>query len=125
MPTQFIDVWMVNLGSEQHLWRDHWVLIWKEQFCLEESSLVWSICRAGNLNMKMSEIVLIWGRINADDYTNKVEYLLDRQRNRFKTNWMYAYLDQWQVFLFPINSNIRILSKFGCTFKSSLQKSSI
>jgi len=26
--SQFIDIWMVDLGSEEDLWWHHWVLVW-------------------------------------------------------------------------------------------------
>jgi len=40
-PAQLVDVWMVDLGEEADLGRDHGVVVRQEELELEDASLVW------------------------------------------------------------------------------------
>ena len=65
--TDLINVGMVDLGSEEHLWRDHGVLVWEEELGSEHASLVRSSVRASNLHMEMSEVDLIRLSVDSDN----------------------------------------------------------
>jgi hypothetical protein len=65
---QLVDIWVVDLGDEKHLWWHHWVLVWQEEFAVEKTSLVRSLSWAGNLDVEMSEVLVIWLSINADHW---------------------------------------------------------
>lgn len=58
---------MVNLGSEQDLWWHHWVFIRQEELAIEQASLVWSLCWAGNLDEEVSVVLLIWLGIDSNN----------------------------------------------------------
>lgn len=66
--SKFVNVWMVNLCSEKHLWWNHWVLIWKEEFTVKKTSLIRSISWSCDLNEEMSEVLFIWFCVDSDDY---------------------------------------------------------
>lgn len=63
---------MVDLCSEKYLWCNHWILIRQEKLGLEEPSVVWGISRSGDLDVEMSEVILIWSCINAHNYINPI-----------------------------------------------------
>ena len=65
--TQLVDIWVVDLGSEQNLWWHHWVLIRQEKLAIEESSLVWSFSWTSNLDVEMSVVLLIWLSIDSNN----------------------------------------------------------
>lgn len=65
--TKLIDIWMVDLSSEKNLWGNHWILIWKEEFTVEHTSLIWSLGWSSNLDEEMSEVRLVWFSIDSDD----------------------------------------------------------
>lgn len=61
---------MVDLGSEEHLRRNHGVLVRKEELGVEHASLVRSAIRASNLDMEMSEVCLVWLSVDSDNYNS-------------------------------------------------------
>jgi len=63
--SQFVNIGVVDLGSEQDLWWDHWVFIWQEKLAIEDSSLVWSFTWTGNLDIEMSCILLVWFSVDS------------------------------------------------------------
>ena len=65
--TQLVDIWVIDLGSEQNLWWHHWVLIRQEKLAIEETSLVRSFGWAGNLDIEMSVVLLIWLSIDSNN----------------------------------------------------------
>ena len=65
--TNFVDVWMVDLGSEKYFWRNHWVLVRKEKFSCEHSSFVRSVFRSSYLDMEVSEIAFVRLGVDSDD----------------------------------------------------------
>ena len=66
--TQLVDVGMVDLGSEKHLWWHHWILVRQEKFAVEKTSLVWSLGWTGNLDVEVSVVLLVWLSINTDHW---------------------------------------------------------
>lgn len=76
--SQLVDIWVVNLGSEQNLWWHHRVFIRQEKLAIEETSLVRSLCWAGDFDVEMSVILLIWLRIDSNNcIINLVKISLD------------------------------------------------
>lgn len=65
--SELIDIWVVDLGSEQHLWWHHWVLVWQEKFAVEDTTFVRGVGWACNLDVEMSEVVLTWFSVDSDD----------------------------------------------------------
>ena len=65
--TNLIDIWVVDLGSEENLRRNHWVLIWQEKFSVKHASIIWSVSWSSDFDMEMSEIVLIRLSVNSDN----------------------------------------------------------
>lgn len=51
---------MVNSRSEQHLGRDHGVVIGQEKLSVENATFVGGVLRAGNLNEKVAEVGKGW-----------------------------------------------------------------
>lgn len=49
---------MVDLGTEEHLWSDHWVVSSQEKLKLKHASLVWAVSWAGNLNEEVSVVLV-------------------------------------------------------------------
>ena len=66
--TKLVDVRVVDLGSEKDLWWHHWVLIWQEKLAIENSTFIWSLGGASDLNKEMSWILLIWLGVDANDW---------------------------------------------------------
>ena len=79
--SKLIDIWVVDFGSEKNLWGNHWILVWKEEFTGEQSSLVWSLCWSSNLDKEMSEICLIW--LSVDAYN----WILGKSLSFFQNSW--------------------------------------
>ena len=65
---KLVDVWVVDLGSEENLWWHHWVLVWQEQLAVEDASLVWSFSWTSNLNEEVSWVLLIWLGVNTNNW---------------------------------------------------------
>ena len=65
---KLVDVWVVDLGSEENLWWHHWILVWQEQLAVEDASLVWSFSWASNLNEEVSWVLLIWLGVNTNNW---------------------------------------------------------
>mgnify|MGYP001585049193 CR=1 FL=1 len=38
---ELVDVWVVDLGEEADLWGGHWVVIWEEEFEVEDATWAW------------------------------------------------------------------------------------
>jgi len=66
--TKLVDVGVVDLGSEKHLWWHHWILVRQEKFAVEKTSLVWSLGWTGNLDVEVSVVLLVWLSINTDHW---------------------------------------------------------
>ena len=64
---KLVDVWVVDLGSEEDLWWNHWVLIWQEELAIKETSLIWSLGWASDLDVEMSIIFLIWLSVDSNN----------------------------------------------------------
>ena len=56
---KLVDIWVVDLGSEQDLWWDHWVFVWQEKFTVKDSSLIWSFTWTSDLDKEMSSVFLV------------------------------------------------------------------
>jgi hypothetical protein len=96
--TEFVDVRVVNLGPEEHLRRDHRVLVGQEQLCLEQAAEVRSVCRARDLDVEVSEVVFVWSRVDSDNYSGA-----SRRRQDGETE-STTYLGQTGVVQFPIDA---------------------
>jgi len=59
---------VVNLCSKENLGRHHGVLVWQEKLAVEDAALVWGLGWSGNLNVEVSEVLLIWFSINTNDW---------------------------------------------------------
>jgi len=66
--SELVNVWMVNLGSEEHLWWDHWVVLWQVEFELEHATLIWAVGWARHLDEEVSAVSLGWLGIDTDDW---------------------------------------------------------
>ena len=64
---KLVNVGVVDLGSEKNLGRDHGVLIWQEEFAVENATLIRSLCGACDLDIEVSEVLLVWLGINSND----------------------------------------------------------
>jgi hypothetical protein len=65
---KLVDVGVVDLGSEKDLGWHHWVLFRQEELAVENSTLVWSLSWASNLDKEMSWVLLVWLSVNADNW---------------------------------------------------------
>ena len=65
---ELVDVGVVDLRSKEHLWWDHWVLLWQEELAVEEAALVWGLGRTSNLHVKVSIVLLVWLSVDAYDW---------------------------------------------------------
>ena len=65
---ELINVGVVDLGSEEHLWWDHWVLIRQEEFAVEDASLIWSFSWTSDLNEEVSEVLLVWLGVDSNNW---------------------------------------------------------
>jgi hypothetical protein len=65
---ELVDVWMIDPGSEEDLWWDHWILFWQEELAVENTALIWSLSWAGNLDEEVSWVLLVWLSINSNDW---------------------------------------------------------
>lgn len=66
--TKFVNVRVENFCSEQNLGWNHGVIIRKEEFSSEQSSVIWSITWASNLHVEVTGVVLAWFGIDSDNY---------------------------------------------------------
>ena len=64
---KLVDVGVVDLGSEKNLGRDHGVLIWQEEFAVENATFVRRVREACDLDIEVSEVLLVWLGINSND----------------------------------------------------------
>ena len=65
--SELVDIWVVNLGSEQNLWWNHWVLFWQEELAVEDTSLVWGLSWTSNLDVEMSVVLFVWLSIDSNN----------------------------------------------------------
>ena len=56
--TESVDVRMIDLRSEENLWRNEWVLLRQEELESEETTLVRRVSGAGNLHKEVSGVGL-------------------------------------------------------------------
>ena len=59
---------MEDLCSEQYLGGDHWILIWEEELCLEETSMIRGVVWSGDLNVEMPEIGFVRASVDAHNW---------------------------------------------------------
>jgi hypothetical protein len=62
---------VVDLSSEQHLWRNHWVLFREEKFAIEESTFIRSISWSSNLDVEVSEVLFVWLSVDSNNYIKR------------------------------------------------------
>ena len=65
-----VNVGVVDLGSEEHLGRDHRVLVREEELGVEHASFVRSTVGASNLHMEVSEVSLVGFSVDSDNYNS-------------------------------------------------------
>lgn len=65
---ELVDVWVVDLGSEENLWWHHWVLLWQEELAVEETAFVWGLGWTSDLDVEVSVVLFVWLSINAYDW---------------------------------------------------------
>ena len=65
---ELVDVGVVDLGSEEDLGRNHWVLFGQEQLAVEDAALVGSLAGPGDLNEEVSRVLLVWFRVNSHNW---------------------------------------------------------
>ena len=65
---KLVDVRVVDLGFEEDLWWDHGVLVWQEELAVENTSLVWCLSWAGNLDEEVSWVLLVWLSVNTNNW---------------------------------------------------------
>ena len=65
---EFVDVWVVDLSSEEDLGWDHWVLLRQEERAGENTAFVRSFSWSGNLEEEMSWVLLIWLGVNSNNW---------------------------------------------------------
>jgi hypothetical protein len=58
---------MVDLSSEQNLWRYHRIFVGKIEFSLKQTAFVRSLGGSSNFDVEVSVVALIWFSIDADD----------------------------------------------------------
>jgi len=89
--TEFINVRVIDLSSEENFRGHHGVLIWQVDFGTEQASLIGGVTGTRNLDEEMSLVFLIWFNDNSTDYTRKGKYGLED-----------AYLVQRTDAMFPL-----------------------
>jgi len=65
---KLVDVGVVDLCSEEDLGWDHWVLLWQEEFAVENASLIWCLSWAGDLDEEVSWVLLVWLGVNSNNW---------------------------------------------------------
>lgn len=65
---ELVNVGVVDLRSEKHLWWNHGVLIWQKELAVEDAALVWSLTWTSNLDEEVSGVVLVWLSVDANDW---------------------------------------------------------
>ena len=68
--TDLINIWVIDLGSEQYLGWHHRILIWEEQFGSKQPALVWSAFRSSNVNFEVSEVGLVLFSVDSYNYSS-------------------------------------------------------
>ena len=68
---ELVNIWVVDLGSEEDLWWDHWVLLWQVKLKFEQSSFVWAVSWTWHLHEEMSGVGLRWLSIDSNNYKTK------------------------------------------------------
>ena len=63
---KLVDVWVVDLGSEEHFWWDHGILIGQEELAVEDAALIGSLTWSGDLDEEVSWVLLVGLSINAN-----------------------------------------------------------
>ena len=81
--SKLVDVGVVDLGSEEDLRWDHWVLVWEEELAIEDTSFVWSVGWAGNLDVEVSVVLLVWFSVDAHNYIQKLVSTISKTINHF------------------------------------------
>jgi len=56
---ELVNIWMVYLGKESDLWWCHRIVVWQKQFEIEYASFIWRLCRAMNLDIEISQIIIV------------------------------------------------------------------
>ena len=64
---ELVDVWVVDLGSEEHLWSDHWVILRQVELQLEHATFVWAVSWTRHIHVEMSAISLGWSSVDSNN----------------------------------------------------------
>ena len=62
---------MVDLGSEENLGGNHWVLLGQVEFQVEKTALIWAVSWTGHLHKEVSAVGLRWLSIDSNNYTEE------------------------------------------------------
>ena len=113
--TEFVYVWVVDLGPEENFGWNHWVLISEEKLTVEHSTLVGGTFGACKLDEEMSGVGFTDFSVNAWDYREGEEVIGDQIGLRGlwfpnnEVNWGNLTLRILGVTMFVINKYIRLL----------------
>lgn len=64
---KLVDVRVVDLGQETNLWWGHRVVIWEEELKVEDAALVWRLRWAVDLDVEVSEVIVVRNCADARD----------------------------------------------------------
>jgi len=64
---ELVDVGVVDLSSEKNLRWHHGVIVWQKELTVEDSALIRCLSGTSDLNVEMSEVLLGWLSIDAND----------------------------------------------------------
>lgn len=93
---ELVDVGVVDLCSEEHLWWDHWVLIRKEEFAVEDATLVWSFGWTCDLHEEVSRVLFVWLSVDTNDWVLGESLSFLSITNTFNTIAKYRSYLPWE-----------------------------
>lgn len=67
--TELINVRVEDLGSEEHLGRNHRVFVWQVELSAKHSSFVGSALGTSNLDEEVSVVVFTWLSVDSNNYS--------------------------------------------------------
>ena len=73
--TELVDVWMVDLSSEENLWWDHRVFLGEEELKVKHTAFKRCITWTGDLDIEMSAVCLRGLCVNAHNYNKTSQKL--------------------------------------------------
>ena len=65
--SELVNIWVVDLSSEENLWWNHWVVSWQVELELEHASLVWAVSWSRHLHEEVSSIGLRWLSVDSNN----------------------------------------------------------